>query len=244
MRAGYSLLLLLLVYSGNVLAQFNDSTRHMVQASMQGNFNRTADGVTYLFNNSLKYGFKDEDIVLNAGAKWLYGSNTQKLTNNDFNVALDCNLYKTLPHFYYWGLMTFTSSYSLRIIQQSQAGVGAAYRLIDREHMMFSVSNGILYEYSEVINEEGNNYVYKTFRNSLRLQYRINHRDRVKFQFTGFYQPSLQYGNDYILSAVSSLDIKLWRWLSANASFTYNKISRTGRENILITYGLVAERFF
>lgn len=182
--------------------------------------------------------------MLNAGAKWLYGANPQTLTNNDVNATLDANLYKTFPHFYYWGLVNFTSSYSLHIHQQLQTGVGAAYRFIDQKNMMLSVSDGILYEHSNVINEEGNDYKYETFRNSLRLQYRVSHRDWLKYRFTGFYQPSLQYGNDYIISVVSGFDIKLWKWLSANASFTYNKITRTNRENILITYGIVAEHFF
>lgn len=234
----------LLLHHYRLPAQFNDTTHHMVNASFSGNFNRISDGSTYLLNNSIKYGFKDDDLVLNAGAKWLYGANPQKLTNNDFNASLDGNLYKTLPHFYYWGLVNFTSAHSLLIRQQTQAGAGVAYRVIDKKNMMFSVSNGFLYEYSDVINEAGNNYVYETFRNSLRLQYRVSYGDRVKYQFVSYYQPSLQYRNDYIISVVSSLDIKLWKWLAANAAFTYNKITRTNRENLLITYGIVAERFF
>ena len=150
-------------------AQFNDTTHHKINASFSGNFNHISDGVTYLLNNSLQYGFKDKDLVLNAGAKWLYGANPQKQTNNDFNASLDGNLYKTFPHFYYWGLLHFTSSYSLRINQQTQAGAGVAYRFIDKKDMMLSISDGFLYEYSNIINEESNNFVYETVRNSLRL---------------------------------------------------------------------------
>ena len=216
----------------------------MVYASASGNFNRIAEGTTYLFNNHFKYGYKTKDILFDGSAKWIYGANPEKLTSNDFNASLDCNLYKTFPHFYYWGLANFTSSYSLRIRQQWQTGLGVVYRFIDKESMVLSVSDGILFEHSDIINEEGVNIVYQTFRNSLRLQYHVNHKDKIQVKFTGFYQPSLQYANDYNISVVSSLEIKLWKWLRANAAFNYNQISRTERENVLITYGLVAEKFF
>ena len=110
--------------------------------------------------------------------------------------------------------------------------------------MMFSISNGVLYEYSDIVLEENDSYVYRTFRNSLRLQYRFNYRELITFSSTGFYQPSFRGLNDYIINANASLSIKVWKWVSFSAAVTYNNISRTSRENTLITYGLVAERFF
>jgi hypothetical protein len=229
---------------GRTAAQFSDSVHHMVNLSAAGNFNRTNDGLTYLFNNSLKYGLNRKAIALNFNNKWVYGGTPEKLTNNDFNSALDFNLYKTLPHFYYWGLAGFTTSLSLKINEQAQGGLGAAYRLIDRENMMLSISDGVLYEYSSIVREEEDTYIYRTFRNSFRLQYRFSYRDLISFTSTGFYQPSLKWAGDYNISANAGISIKVLKWLSFSSSVTYNKVSRTGRENTLITYGLVAEHFF
>lgn len=221
-----------------------DSLHHRIYLSSSGSFNGTNDGMTYLFNNNLQYGLKKNAFVLNFNNKWIYGNNPQQLTNNDFNSSLDFNLYTTWPRFYYWGLANFTTSYSLKINEQIQGGLGVAYRLIDREEMRFSISNGILYETSNIKNEESDHYTYQTFRNSLRLQYRISYKDLISFSSAGFYQPSLERLDDYIVNASASLQLKLWKWLSFSTGVTYNHISRTSRENMLVTYGLVAERFF
>lgn len=225
-------------------AQFSDSVHHFFNFSGTGTFNRTGDGVTYLLNNGAKYSVKKKSFVLNSTSLWLYGNTPEKLTNNDFTTALDFNLYKTFPHFYYWGLVNFTSSYSLKINQQVQTGLGIAYRFIDKENTVFSVSNGILFERSNIINETSNNYEYETFRNSLRVQYRTKFKGIVTFNGTVFYQPSLSHGNDYIITGNATLGVKVWKWVSLTTTCTYNKISRTERENIVFTYGLVFERYF
>lgn len=233
-----------LIYSAETHAQFSDSVHHMVNLSLSGNFNRTNDGVTYLLNNGVKYSMRKQKFVMNSTSLWVYGNTPGKLTNNDFSSALDFNLYKTFPHFYYWGLINFTTSYSLKIEEQLQTGLGAAYRVIDKDNMMFSISDGFLFERSNIIQEDGTDLGYQTFRNSLRLQYRLKYKELITFNGIGFYQLSLNYGGDFIITANASLAIKLWKWLSFNTAVNYNNISRTQRENVQFTYGLVAERFF
>ncbi len=224
--------------------QFNDSVHHLVSLNASGNFNRTSDGITYLFNNSAKYSLRKKSMVLNANASYLYGQTPSALTNNDVKSTLDFNLYKTLPHFYYWGLLNFTSSYSLKINNQFQGGLGVAYRIIDKEETMFSISDGFLLERSDVIAEADSNYIYGTIRNSLRLQFRTRYKDIVTFNSTGFYQPSLTIANDYIITAHATLSFKLWKWINLATSISYNRVSRTGRENLIFTYGLTIERYF
>lgn len=225
-------------------AQYNDSTHYMAAAQANGTFNKTNDGLTMLFNNSLKGGMKFNSFVMNANSSWIYGKTPAKLSNNDWNTALDFNLYKTLPHFYYWGLLNHTSSYSLKIRYQFQSGLGVAYRLWDKPHFRFSISNGIIYETSSIIQTDSSMLNYATFRNSLRLQLNYNYKDIFKIRGIGFYQPSLEYRNDYIINANASLNIKLWRWLNFSTTATYNKVSRTQRENFIFTYGLMAEYYF
>jgi hypothetical protein len=238
------LYLWLIIAPAEIYAQFSDSVHHWLQATASGTFNRTDDGTTYLLNNGLKYGLRKKTFVMNLSNKWAYGSNAQALTNNDYTGTLDFNLYKTLPHFNYWGLVNFTSSFSLKIKSQVQTGVGIAYRFIDRANHMLSISDGILYERSNIIQEDQRDIKYATFRNSLRLQYRIKYRNLITFNATGFYQPSLQYGGDFIVILNANVGIKIWKWLSFSTALAYNNVSRTGRETTLLTYGLVAERFF
>ena len=240
----YLLYLLLIIAHQNAYAQFSDSTHHWTQATASGSFNRTDDGTTYLLNNSLKYGLRKKTFVMNLSNAWIYGSNPQALTNNDYTGTLDFNLYKTFPHFYYWGLVNFTSSLSLKIKSQIQNGLGIAYRFIDKDNHLLSISDGILYEHSNIIQEDQNSVQYATFRNSFRLQYRIRYKDLITFNTVGFFQPSLQYTGDYIVTLNTSLAIKLWKWLSFTTALAYNNVNRTRRETTLLTYGLVAERFF
>lgn len=236
--------MLLCSFPSVLSAQFSDSVHHKLYIASTGTLNRTADGLTYLFNNGIRYSLRKQSFVMNLNNTWVYGNTPAKLTNNDYTATLDANLYKTFPHFYYWALVNFTTSYSLKVQEQLQAGLGAAYRLIDRPDMMLSISDGFLYERSNIIQEEDAVLGYQTIRNSLRLQYRYYYKELFILNSAGFYQPSLQYGGDFIVTANLNLGVKIWKWLSLTAGLTYNKVSRTGRENVLITYGLVAERFF
>jgi len=247
MKQFFVLLLPLIILYHTANAQFNDTIHHRVYLSSSGNFNRTIDGVTYLLNNNLKYSVRKKSFVMNAAGAWVYGHTPETLTNNDVTAAVDFNLYNlhiSLPRWYYWGLINFTSSYSLKIKEQMQTGLGVAYRFIEKPNIMLSVSDGILFERSNVIQEDGTELGYQTFRNSLRVQFRYKYKELLTLNGTGFYQPSLQYGGDFIINLNAGLGIKIWRWLSFNTAVTYNEVSRTQRENLQITYGLVAEHFF
>ncbi len=176
--------------------------------------------------------------------KWLYGEQDRELTNHDFSSTLDVNLYKTLPHFYYWGLFNYTSSYSLHIRNQLQAGLGIAYNVIDRKTKLLNISDGLIYDYSDIILEDSSSEKYGSIRNSFRLQIKWETGSRFTFSGNGFYQPSLQYHNDYIIKSEVSMTVKLNKWLGFTAAFNYNKMSRTRTENLFASYGLAFERYF
>lgn len=242
-----ALILSLLLFSSFCLssnAQFSDSVHHWAKFQSTGSFNRTGDGVTYLFNNAAQYRLRKKSAELNTAAAYLYGQTPEKLTNNDLNLSLDGNLYKTFPHFYYWGLLNFNSSYSLKVNGQFQAGAGAAYRVIDKEKTVFSISNGWLFEHSDVLAATDSTVRYQTVRNSLRLQFRTTYKDFLKVGSVVYYQQSLLLASDYLLTAKANLDFKLWKWASLTTALAYTRISRTERENLLFTYGLVFEGFF
>jgi hypothetical protein len=206
--------------------------------------NKTNKSDAFLLNNSLRAGIKKRSIALNSTSIWNYGKQQRVLTNNDFSSSLDFNVYKPFPHFYYWGLANYSTSYSLKINNQEQAGAGIAYKLIDRKKLNFNVSDGLLYEKSDIYRNDTVRDIYNTWRNSLRLSFSCNIKDYIFLNGTNFYQNSLTNSNDYIIKSNVSLAVKIHKWLSLTTAFSYNKFSRTGRENTLYTYGLTVEKYF
>jgi hypothetical protein len=238
------LFLAALLVSVDVPAQFSDSVHHQVAVSATGNINSTNDATSSLLSNTLRYSLRKKTVRLNFNNSWVYGQQGEKLTNNDYNATLDFNLYKTLPHFYYWGLGSYATSFSLKIEHQAQAGVGAAYNIIDHEEGQLNISDGILYERSSILVNDTVQEDHRTFRNSFRLQFRYQYAGRITFSGNGFLQHSFSDSHDYLIRANVGLALKVYKWISLTAAVAYNRAQRTNRENLLFTYGLTAERFF
>jgi hypothetical protein len=158
---------------------------------------------------------------------------------------MDFDLYKTDRHLYYWGLLTYEKSYSLKIDHRVQAGLGLGYYLIDRETLVVQISDGLLYEFSDLlpVNETAENK-YETIRNSLRLKIRYIYKDFITIENVDFVQHSLEDKKDYIIKSNSQLSIKLYKWFSIAVAVTYNKLNITERENLLINYGVTFEKYF
>lgn len=232
---------LCLLLINDVAAQTTgDTSISHLEGAASGSANQTKDGTTYLFNNLAQYRLHKKDISFNARAAWVYGKSPEKLTNNDFSTGADFNLYKKFPNFYYWGLMNYSTSYSLNIRSQLQTGLGVAYQLVDRNGFKLNLSDGILFENSSIIDENDSNVVYQTFRNSLRVQFGYNYNRQVMFYTMAFWQPSLQFPNDHIVTTNTSLEVKIWKWFSLTSRLQYNLVTRTGKENLLFTYGIKA----
>ncbi len=234
----------LLVFVSSACAQYTDSTPYYAGLSSTGTFNKTNTSSSGLLNNGLTFSARKKAVKYNFHTKWLFGRQDGELTNNDLSSALDMNIYKTFPHFYYWGLLNYVSSYSLRIRQQLQAGGGVAYNVIDRKTTLLNISDGFIYDYSDIILKDSSREQYGTVRNSLRVQVKKEIRERFIFSWTAFYQPSLQYKEDYIVRSEASCGVRLKKWLSIQSACHYNTISRTGKTNLFITYGLTLENYF
>ena len=238
------LLLIFVINSEFSSGQFNDSIHNVLGAAATGNINTTNDGTNYLFNHGIKYGLRRSDISLNSNSSWIYGESQSKKINNDYSSSLDFNLYKTFKHFFYWGLANYIKSYSLAINDQEQGGFGIAYNIFDKESFRINISTGVIYEHSNIIPSEGLKEEYETFRSSSRLHIRWKYKNLLTVNGMGFYQPSLNYGNDYIIKNTLNLSCKLFRSLNFSTDFNYNLISRTKRETLLLTYGLNIEKYF
>jgi hypothetical protein len=226
-------------------AQFNDTTNYYLNFASTGIVNKTNDRNAFVLSNNFKFSLYKQNVSANITQGWVYGKQLGTLTNQDFSSALDFSLFKTLEHFYYWGLGTYEKSFSLKINNRYQAGLGIGYNVIDRKNALLVISDGILYEKSDLHNniESGSNE-YETFRNSFRFKFRFLIKDMVTIEGTDFLQHSLSDKKDYIIRSNTNLSVKLLRWLSFTTSLTYNKLNRTGRENLLINFGLTMERYF
>jgi hypothetical protein len=231
--------LLTLVYR-TANAQFNDTTHYHLMLAAAGSVNKTDDARVYLLNNSLNFGIKKKDIWLNATNTWIYGKQDNALTNNDFSSALFFNLYKSFPHFYYWGLVNYNTSYSLKINNQLLAGAGVAYSVIDHKNLSVNISDGVVFDQSDLLVNE----IYHTWRNSLRLQYHFAVDDLITLDGSNFLQSAFNNKHDYIIRTTTTLGLKLRKWISLTTSLNYNEMNITNSDNLIFTYGLTLDKYF
>ena len=222
-------------------AQYNDSTFYRINVTSTGSINKTNDGRSYLLNNGLNFGIKKKDVVLSATNTFVYGNQNSTLTNRDFSSSLFFNLYKTLPRFYYWGLLNYNTSYSLKINNQFLGGVGVAYSIIDTKDAYINFSDGVLYDKSNLL---GGSLDYNTYRNSFRVNYHFGITQIINLDGSNFLQNSFNNGNDYIIKSTNTISVKLNKWISLTSSLNYNRMNITQRENLLFTYGLSLDKYF
>jgi len=238
-------ILLLAFCCENTHAQYNDSVNYYAGLVSNGTINNTATSKAYVLTNILKFGIRKKKFAFNTNNSWLYGEQQGRLTNNDFNSQADFSMYsKVDSRFYYWGLGNYATNFSLKINNQYQVGAGAACNLINKKSAYINVSNGILYEYSNLKVNDSTNDIYNTYRNSFRLSVRFTFKDFVTLNAVGFHQQSFNNANDYILKSTAGMNIRIVKWLSFSTALTYNRINRTGRENLLFNYGLAVDKYF
>lgn len=224
-------------------AQWSDSTHYFVQLSSTNSINRANAKSAYLFNNGLRFSIRKEQVTLNLNNSWLYGQQDGAKTNNDYSATFDANFYRSGRKFFYWGLANYNTSFSLHIKNQLLAGTGVAYSFFDSEAAYLNLSDGFLFDASSILVGDRNVH-YQTIRNSLRLAYKFVIAERITFQGSNFFQPSMRDGSDYNLRLNNDLSFLLFRGLSLKAALTYNRINRTASENLLFTYGVAFERYF
>ncbi|KAA2240921.1 DUF481 domain-containing protein [Chitinophaga agrisoli] len=237
-------ILLLLLCRLSAFAQFSDSTHYYVKYASTGSINRTNDGNSYLLNNALAFKISKKKVVLNADGGYVYGQQDKQLTNNDVTASLNFNLYRDDRRFFYWGLTSYDKSYSLKINNRFQGGGGIAYDIISKPNATVNLSDGILFETSDLYLHDTIPDIYHTFRNSFRVYYKWTIKGIIVLEGAQFLQQSLSHGNDLIIKSNNSLSIKLSSWLAITAALSYNKLNRTDRENLLINYGLTIEKYF
>jgi hypothetical protein len=231
-------------YSQISFSQFNDSVHHRFAFSSSGILNKTNDLRSYVLNNMASFEINQKKLSFNTATNWIYGKQQKQLTNNDVSFYANVDYLKNIRPLYYWALVNFDESYSLKINYRFQSGLGLGYTLVKTPHFNLVASDGFVYETSDLTDPVLGKDIYQTIRNSFRIKYHWSYRNVLIVEGTNFAQPSISSFKDYILKFNNTLSVKLNKWLAINASVGYNKISRTNRENLLITYGLTIDKYF
>jgi len=227
------------------IAQFSDSVRYHLQYSTTGVLNNTSTAFNYLITNSARLNMRQKRADANAAVNWVYGQQGSRLSNNDFSTVADFNLRTRQQRFYSWGLGSFEKSYSLKVANRTQGGLGLAYNVLDRpDSLQLNISDGLLYEYSALAPTDSTKEFYSTIRNSLRIRLRIRLQRIVTLDGVAFVQQSLSDGNDYIIKSNATLSIKLRKWLALSTALSYNRVQRTRAENLLLTFGISVDGWF
>jgi len=226
------------------------------RAKIGGSINQVADGTIYLFDNSASYRYEHKKYIFNTRANWMYGETWDKVTNRDISWGGDGNLFwNDERRWYSWLLFNAQTAYSLKINHQYQAGVGIAYNFFhDTLHYYINISDGIIYEQSSVTTTDEAILDYETIRNSLRLNmgYKwekidVNTNEKkeiLSIRTNNFWQPSLRDKHDYNITSKTDIAILLYKDIHFTTSLTYNKISRTEKENLLFNYGISFHKKF
>jgi hypothetical protein len=227
-----------------------DTVRYHYMASSTGTLNNTNSFTSYVWNNAFKASMARKSATVNVGGTYIYGRQGTLLTNKDFSTTADVDLYKTLRHFYYWGLVTYNTSISLLINHQLQTGLGPGYNLLDKKKAVVILSDGILFEKGDLYDSlyggpNGNVFQrdrYQAVRNSFRLLYHFVLQDRYTLDGTGFLQNAVNHWPDYILKLNASISVKLYKWLAFSVTGVYNKFTRTRTQSTLLTFGLTVQQ--
>lgn len=241
----FALFVLFILLPGMVAAQFNDTINYYFKINSAGIVNRTNDRNAYVLNNQVRFSFYRKNVSVNTNNSWIYGKQQGALSNRDFTSALDFDLYKSRHNVYYWGLLHYESSFSLKLDHRFQGGAGIGYYLIDRKDFVVHISEGILYEMTDLYDRENAaDNVYDTYRNSFRLKFRFLFHERLSLEGSNFLQHAIGDRKDYIIRSNTMLTVKLWKFVSLTVNVNYNKLNLTERENFLLNYGVLLEKYF
>ena len=225
-------------------SQFTDSARHFVGYSGTGIVNSTETTHSYVFRNNLQAGITGRNMSANGSFTWVYGKLNKVKSNNDYETAVDVDYRIDSNRFKVWLLGTYDKSLSLKINKRYQVGSGLSYDVFKQNNNRINLSDGLLYESSDLILPTNENDVYHTWRNSLRVKYVFHIKDIFEVSGIHFLQNSLSDKNDYNIRSQSALSVKVFKWVSITTAITYNKLNRLNRENFLLTIGVGMRKYF
>ena len=255
-----SVLLMFTVLLGMVRASGQkavaDSTHHADTVRLHlaytgtGTINDANHLHSFVLSNALRMSLAKKSSELNWSNNWLYGKQDYVLTNNDITSTLDWALYKTIRHFYYWGMATYSHSVPLMIQHQGQAGLGPGYNVVDKKTLLITMSDGLLFElgdlYDSLYGQPGGNVLrhdrYHAVRNSAHVMFHWVIHGQYLLEGSGFLQNRLSDWSDYILRLTGRASVNVYKWIAFTTSASYAKFTRTRGQNTLFSFGLTVTK--
>ncbi|HTF18033.1 MAG TPA: DUF481 domain-containing protein [Chryseolinea sp.] len=237
-------LITIFIASGPAFGQFNDSINHYIYIGSTGTYSKTNDLNSYVLANNVKFTVSKKRFSFYTANSWVYGKQSEVTSNNDFSSLVEFDFLKNEKRLYYWGNGTFDKSYSLKIDYRYQAGAGLGFNIVKNDKVLLNVTEGILYEEGSLIDKDLGDRNYDVWRNSARFKYRWVIQDIVILDGFVLYQPSISSRHDTIFKSATTLSVKVRKWISLSSALTYNEITLTDRRNLIVTYGVIMERFF
>jgi len=237
-------LLIVFISSGTAIGQFNDSINYYFYVGSTGTFSKTNDLDSYVLSNNVKFSIAKKKLTFNTVNSWVYGEQSEVKSNNDFSSLIEFDFLKKQKRVYIWGNGTYDKSFSLKIDYRYQIGAGGGLNIVQKPELLLNITEGLIYEKGSLIDKDLGERDYDVWRNSTRFRYRWVIQDIVILDGFVLYQPSISTRHDMIFKTATTLSVKVRKWLSLSSAFTYNEISLTDRRNLIVTYGVVMERFF
>ena len=227
-----------------VIVFAQDTTKFHITYSSTGSYNKTQSSNSFLFNNVLDLLEKNKSIAFNLSGTYLYGRQNSITSNRDISTILNFDYFKSPPikNSYYWCLLEYSSSLSLKVNTEKQFGFGFAFILINNPTARLTFSDGVIYDQNNVL-LNNLNINHDVIRNSFRIRYHFLINNIFNLAGLTYYQTSLEK-NDFIIKSTQTAGVKLNNWLSVGSSLTFNKYAFIQRENLLLTYGLIVDKSF
>src|SRR5258705_588298 len=122
--------------------RLSDTIRYHVAITSTGSLNQSEKTNTYLMNNAFRVNDANRLFSVNLFSSYVYGLSSWSLTNNDLIASIDGNYYQQHTKFFYWIMVNYASSYSLKIKGLFQSGAGAAYDFIKTKTNRLNISDG------------------------------------------------------------------------------------------------------
>lgn len=224
--------------------QFTDSSKYYIGYAGTGIINKTEKSKSFVFKNGIQGNANGKYLSMSSLFSWVYGKINEALSNNDFETLVDINYKPDSSKLVYWVLGSFDKSYSLKINKRFQFGSGLSYDIVRDSRNRINISDGLLYEYGDLILATGIVDNHETVRNSFRLKYSFRIKEIFSITGTHFLQNSLATLSDYNIKSASALTLKIYKWVGFTTVLNYNKINRLKTENMLVTIGLTVQSYF
>jgi hypothetical protein len=224
-------------------AQFNDSTRYYLGYSLTGSYNKNHLNTSFVLSNSLQFKHKAEDLLYNLNLRHVLGKQQYRTVNNDFTGLFDVNRFLFFPGFYTWGLASYSSLFSVNVDHQVQIGAGIAYNLVNKKRFKLNLSDGIIYDFSQIRVSDSIPLTYGTYRNSVRLQVKLFVKEFFTLQSAVYVQHSLKTSHDMIIRGEGELILHLSDVIKGNMKVQYNQFSLTEQKSLFITWGILLNKY-